>query len=277
MNDSPNPRLRESCLTSSRGFTLIELLVVISIIALLIGILLPALGAARETARAIKCATHLRSFAQANEVYAVDYGGNYIARFSGFKADGTEEFEGQRFNTARWPTAFEEYYGSTEILQCPSQEEPGVSGTLPTGEADKLPRSYTYNGFNAFYLSAGIMSSTTDTAVSKINGRSVPRDLLKQPTETIVMSEVRDGPAQNYMDLNRRDDLLEAEHVRHSGGANYGFLDGSARRFGRAEVVGPDVNLFASVEPFRSNDRSDSPRGYARTAAEVDAANIPDQ
>lgn len=57
---------------TQRAFTLIELLIVIAIVALLVGILLPSLAAARSTAQAIVCASNARQLATAATLYAAD-------------------------------------------------------------------------------------------------------------------------------------------------------------------------------------------------------------
>ncbi len=58
----------------SNGFTLIELLVVVAIIAVLVSILLPALSAARDSARQAICANNLREIGLALNAYADEYG-----------------------------------------------------------------------------------------------------------------------------------------------------------------------------------------------------------
>jgi len=71
-------RLRDAGVHLVRGlvsaFTLIELLVVIAVIALLVGILLPALAAAREKARRTACLNNLSQIARGMESYCSDYG-----------------------------------------------------------------------------------------------------------------------------------------------------------------------------------------------------------
>jgi len=60
------------------GFTLVELLVVIAIIAMLLAVLLPALGNARESSKAVKCTSNLRQIFLAIQAYADDNDGIVI-------------------------------------------------------------------------------------------------------------------------------------------------------------------------------------------------------
>ena len=76
---------------AQKAFTLIELLVVIGIIGVLLAMLLPALGKAREQAKAVQCAAQLRQIGVAFNSYAVNYRGG-LPSWSGwhvYGGDGT--------------------------------------------------------------------------------------------------------------------------------------------------------------------------------------------
>ena len=62
------------CKNSKNAFTLVELLVVISILALLVSILMPALNKAKQSARRVVCASNFRQIGNINHLYANDFG-----------------------------------------------------------------------------------------------------------------------------------------------------------------------------------------------------------
>jgi len=93
-------------LGSSTGFTLIELLVVISIITLLLAILLPVLGAARQSAKNIQCKNNLRQLMLATTGYQAEQR-DYFPQPAHDDDIGDDELEGR----AVWFNALDDYLG----------------------------------------------------------------------------------------------------------------------------------------------------------------------
>jgi len=116
----------------SAGFTLIELLVVISIIAILISLLLPTLGKAREVTRQTLCAgAGLRQFGIAVQVYAVD-NDQWLAEGHWAELSAIRNFQ-----------AFRDNYGVLqETMRCPSGDEAWAA----TSGFDSWNADVTYSG-----------------------------------------------------------------------------------------------------------------------------------
>jgi prepilin-type N-terminal cleavage/methylation domain-containing protein/prepilin-type processing-associated H-X9-DG protein len=108
-----------------RGFTLVELMVVIGIIGVLVALLVPAVGRARESARRASCLSNLRQVHQTFLVFAEEYDGRVPL---GYRA-GRKQFNSMIYSgTSKKYCLFGALYKTgkllhPEILFCPSNED----------------------------------------------------------------------------------------------------------------------------------------------------------
>ncbi|MGN6369277.1 MAG: type II secretion system protein [Phycisphaerae bacterium] len=109
-----------------RGFTLIELLVVVAIIAVLIAILLPSLGKARERAKVAQCLNNVKQLAMSTRMYITDQQTKYISTY-----------QDKSVGVYMWLTALLPYGNVDKVRLCPSASIPVTDGgnAPPAGTA----------------------------------------------------------------------------------------------------------------------------------------------
>ncbi len=234
------------------AFTLIELLVVVAIIALLVSIILPALGRARQQARAVVCAAHLRGLGLALTMYTQTNAG-WVPQW-GYAHGGGEA--GAAF---AWLNTMKKEYGEQrDLLRCGMDRSPYWT-QLRNGRPRRT--SYAAN----YYVATG----GEDNPLFLRDGHAYNRlDWIRQPTTTIYLTELTEAGdyattdhvhADYWADFYPDDRQKASEMVvldRHLGEANYGFVDGHAERlpyektFAIRTVAGDEVSWsFNKYDP----------------------------
>jgi len=191
-----------------RGFTLIELLVVIAIIALLIGILIPALGSARKNARITVCGSRLQQIGVGLVLYSADFD-NRLPQAFGTGFDGKPTIVGALFAGKKGQLPFydidkigaqgrplnkyvvsqafppDSEEGTVEIEAFKSPVDKGTQQTGLPPDLDKTDSMYNFVGAS-YTLNDHTLDGESKATLVPSNGGRMP--YVKEPTKTWVVA-----------------------------------------------------------------------------------------
>ena len=222
-----------------RGFSLIELLVTLAVVALLIGILVPALGAARDAARAAHCLSNLKQLATATTNYAVS-NHQVLPQPTANSDGGGSAADLRRKGKLLWYNAVDDYLGTrqkdytqadiTERNWTSYKQDPAWTGLPADGgpavayvPADADQRNQRTYKMNVFFGRVGADAPYRQTRLT-----GPPR-----PADTVLFADGRafDTPsAAGNIAGSETTSLRELTvGLRHDDRVNAAFLDGSTR------------------------------------------------
>jgi prepilin-type processing-associated H-X9-DG protein/prepilin-type N-terminal cleavage/methylation domain-containing protein len=194
-----------------RGFTLVELLVVITVIALLAGLLFPALKSARSKGTLTKCANNLRQISLALEMYANTYDDEYPMAVGAVHWDD----EDPDSHVAPWSQRLLPYSKDVRLYECPGQPV------------------YMKNNFSYFLGTRAALVATGGRASVSRKAIQLPAQYIMAGDSTFFEWDLADADKDNYS----QDCLFTSAQDRqnivryHSGRVNVLFADGHVKSF----------------------------------------------